>query len=124
MEKSVRLFVVLVAALALTLAFIGRAVAAENSSGGADEIKVYGLTLKDHTFSPSQLKVKAGEKFIIHLVNQDNAAEEFESHDLRREKIVPANGEIKLPMGPLKAGTYAFVGEFHEDTAKGTIVVE
>jgi len=125
MEKTVRVFVVGVAALALTLAFITKAIAAEDvAAPAAEEAKVYTLTLQNHVFEPQQIKVKAGEKFVIHLMNKDNAAEEFESHDLKREKVVAANGEIKLPLGPLKAGTYNFVGEFHEETAKGTLVVE
>ncbi len=33
-------------------------------------------------------------------------------------------GEVSLRIGPLKAGTYAFFDEFHEDQTKGTLVVK
>lgn len=79
------------------------------------------LILKDHRFSPDQITVPAGEKFRIEVVNQDDTPEEFESHDLRIEKIVTPGGRITVTAGPLKPGKYRFVGEYHEDTAIGTI---
>lgn len=111
-----RVFVGSVAALALTLAFIGHARAEEIAP------REYTLTLENHLFTPAQLEVQAGEKIILHVVNKDDAAEEFESHSLKREKIVPAKGQIKINLGPLKPGSYEFFGEFHEKTAKGTLV--
>ena len=56
--------------------------------------------------------------------NQDKTAEEFESHDLNREKIVGGNKEVTIFIGPLKAGIYKYVGEFNEATAKGTITAK
>ncbi len=84
--------------------------------------KVYTLTLQNHTFEPAQLEVPAGKKITLHVINQDDAVEEFESHDLKREKIIPAKGSVKISVGPLKSGTYSFVGEFHEATAKGVLI--
>jgi hypothetical protein len=37
---------------------------------------------------------------------------------------VPGKSKGVVRIGPLKAGTYPFVGEYHESTAKGTITVE
>ncbi len=82
------------------------------------------LVIKDHKFTPETLNLPAEQKATLIVKNQDASAEEFESHDLKIEKIVPANGEIKVVIKPLKPGTYHFVGEFHEATAKGTIVVQ
>ena len=82
------------------------------------------LTLKDHQFTPALLTIPANTKVEILIRNLDKTPEEFESEQLGREKVVPAGGEVKLSIGPLTAGTYTFVGEFHEDTAKGKIVVE
>jgi hypothetical protein len=82
------------------------------------------LTIKDHHFMPSELTVPADQKVKLLIKNLDKTPEEFESHDLKREKIVPGGGEITLYIGPLKAGTYTFFGEFHEDTAQGRIIVE
>lgn len=80
------------------------------------------LTLKDHRFVPDEVTVPAGERFKIEVTNEDDTPEEFESHDLKVEKIVTAGGKITVSVGPLKPGTYRFVGEYHEDTATGTII--
>lgn len=82
------------------------------------------LTIKDHHFMPSDLTVPAEQKVKLVIKNLDRTPEEFESHDLNREKIVPGGGEITLYIGPLKAGTYTFFGEFHEDTAQGRMMVK
>lgn len=82
------------------------------------------LTIKDHHFMPSELTVPAEQKVRLVIKNLDRTPEEFESHDLNREKIVPGGGEITLYLGPLKAGTYTFFGEFHEDTAQGRMIVK
>jgi plastocyanin len=82
------------------------------------------LTIKNHVFEPATLTVPAGKKVTVIVQNQDPTTEEFESHDLKIEKIVAGGKQIKVVIGPLKPGEYAFVGEHHEETAKGTIVVK
>jgi heme/copper-type cytochrome/quinol oxidase subunit 2 len=79
------------------------------------------LTLKDHRFTPSQVTVPAGERFRIEVVNQDTTPAEFESSDLRVEKIVVPGGKITVNAGPLKPGTYKFFDDYHPDQATGTI---
>ena len=82
------------------------------------------LTIKDHKFTPSEIKVAAGKRHTITVVNNDATPEEFESHALKIEKVVVGNSKGVVRIGPLKAGKYPFVGEYHEDTAKGVIVAE
>ena len=82
------------------------------------------LVIKNHQFEPVELKVPAGQRVKLILHNQDSTPEEFESHDLNREKIVPPGAKASIFIGPLKAGRYAFVGEYHEASAKGVVVVE
>jgi plastocyanin len=82
------------------------------------------LVIKDHRFTPSEVKVPAGKKVKLIVDNQDATPEEFESHELKREKVIAAHSKATLSIGPLKAGRYPFVGEFHESTAKGVIIAE
>jgi plastocyanin len=82
------------------------------------------LVIKNHRFEPAELRVKAGEKIKLTVHNQDATPEEFESKALGREKIVPGGKKVLVLIGPLKPGTYTFVGEQHEDTAQGRIVAE
>jgi plastocyanin len=82
------------------------------------------LVIKNHRFEPTELKVPTGQRIKLMVHNQDGTAEEFESHALNREKVIAPGAKATIYIGPLKAGRYAFVGEYHEATAKGVIVAE
>ena len=83
----------------------------------------YEITILNHRFIPELLVIPVDQKIKLIIYNQDSEAEEFESFDLKREKIVPAQTKIKLNIGPLKPGEYKFFGDFHSETAKGIIIV-
>lgn len=82
------------------------------------------LVIRDHRFTPSELRVPVGKKIKLVIDNQDASAEEFESHPLNREKLIPAKSKATIFLGPLAAGRYPFIGEFHEKTANGVIIAE
>ena len=82
------------------------------------------LTIEKNRFTPEEIRVKAGAPFVLVITNKDGAPEEFESHDLKIEKVIPGGKTIRLKLPALKAGSYKFVGEYHEKTAKGRIVAE
>ncbi len=82
------------------------------------------LSIEHNRFEPGEIKVKAGTSFLLVITNKDKGPEEFESRDLRIEKVIPAGKTIRLKMPALKPGSYSFVGEYHENTAKGRILAE
>ena len=82
------------------------------------------LTIENHRFAPEEITVEAGASFVLVISNKDATAEEFESHDLRIEKVIPAGKTLRLRMPALKKGTYGFVGDFNQSTAKGQIIAE
>ena len=82
------------------------------------------IVIKNHVFDPTELKVPAGKSVELTVHNQDPTPEEFESADLRVEKIVPGNSSAKVRFGPLDAGTYLFIGEFNQKTARGAVTAE
>jgi plastocyanin len=82
------------------------------------------LAIKAHRFEPTELKVPAGQRVRLVIHNQDPTPEEFESHSLNREKIIPGGSKATIYIGPLKRGRYEFVGEYNEATAKGVVVAE
>ncbi len=84
----------------------------------------YTIIIKDHKFSPSELTIPADKKIKLIVDNQDSTPEEFESHDLKREKIIPGNKKAIINIGPLTPGEYKFFGEFNEKTAQGVIKVQ
>ena len=84
----------------------------------------YTITIKNHRFEPAELTVPAGKKIKLIINNTDSSPEEFESHELKREKVIPSNSKTTIFIGPLSPGKYPFFGEFNETTAKGTIIVK
>jgi len=90
-------------------------------AAAADSPAAITLVLKNHRFAPATFTVPAGRKVRVILVNQDPATEEFDSHDLRLEEVVTPMGRISFNIGPLTAGQYSFMGEFHAGTAQGKV---
>ena len=84
----------------------------------------FDITIKDHRFSPSEITLPKDTKVLLVVINQDATPEEFESHSLHREKVIPGNSRAIIRVGPLAPGKYEFVGEFNADTARGTLIVK
>ena len=95
-----------------------------SASATAAEVQEITLRIKDHKFVPAQLAVPANTKFKLIVVNEDPTPEEFESHELNREKIVTGKGKITVFLGPLKPGKYPYFGEFHAATAQGVLIAK
>jgi plastocyanin len=93
-------------------------------SAAAADMPEFTLVIKNHVYQPSELKIPAGTKVKLHITNEDATAEEFESTDFNRESVVLPNHSIVVFVGPLRAGTYGFFGDFHRDTAQGRLIVE
>jgi len=111
----------LVATLAAVLLLTGLALAPVPAGAADPEIP---LTIEKNRFEPAEIKVKAGAPFVLVITNKDKSAEEFESKDLKIEKVIAGGKTVKVKVPALKAGTYKFVGEYHEATAQGRIVAE
>ena len=84
----------------------------------------YKLVIQDHKFQPVEVVVPAGKKIKLVVENRDPTPEEFESHALRREKVIAGKSKATIFIGPLKPGRYPFVGEFNEKSAQGVIVAQ
>ncbi len=105
-------------ALLFVLSFVSFAA---GTALAADELTV---SIKDHKFSPSEIKVPANQRLTIIVVNEDPTPEEFESLPMKIEKVIPGNSKAVIRFGPLKPGRYEFIGEFNQATAKGVMVAE
>ena len=106
----------LVSALGLTLAV--------STARADDQPPPIPLTIKDHKFSPAEIHLPAGKAAFLEITNADSEPEEFEMRQLAIEKVIPAGGTGRVRLRPLGPGRYAFIGEFHEATAQGTVVAE
>jgi len=90
----------------------------------AENLPAFNLTIKDGRYSPEVVEIPAGQKIKLVIKNDGPGPEEFESSDLNREKIIKAGKTADVIIGPLKPGTYKFIGEFHPETAQGRIVAK
>jgi plastocyanin len=110
------------AALSLCAAFAVTALAC--ASARAEDVYSATITIRDHRFEPSELHVPAGKRVALTVINADPLSEEFDSAALKVEKVIAGKSQGIVHISPLKPGKYDFVGEYHEDTAKGVVVAE
>ena len=94
------------------------------SSMVAAKTPIIEITIKVHLFYPSELVIPANKKVKLLVINADETAEEFESYELNREKIITGNSKSIIFIGPLPAGRYPFFGEFYPKTAQGVIIAQ
>jgi high-affinity iron transporter len=103
-------------------AVVVAALLAGGAPARADDLPT--LVFHNHRFEPNRIQVPVGQKFQLHVKNTDATADEFESVDLNREKLVTPGQTITVFLGPLSPGEYKFFGDFHQDTAQGVLVAK
>jgi plastocyanin len=82
------------------------------------------ITLRDHRFEPAELRVPAGKRILLTIINADPLSEEFDSASMKVEKVIAGKSQGVVHIGPLNPGRYDFIGEYHETTAKGQVVAD
>jgi plastocyanin len=112
----------LAAALMLTVIAGGMLMLAPGPALAADPPEIP-LTIEKAQFQPAEVRVKSGTPFVLVITNKDAAAAEFESKELRVEKVVPAGKTVKVRIRALKPGAYPFFNDFNQQTT-GKIVAE
>ena len=111
----------LVSCRAVVLAF---AVLATPAVLAADDVASFKLVARDGVFEPATVEVPAGKRFRLEVSNEGKSAMEFESRELKQEKIIAPGKKATLSINALKAGEYKFVDEFHEKTGQGKVVAK
>ena len=94
------------------------------TAGAAADLPAYTLVAKDGRFTPEVLNVPAGVRFKIVLRNDGPGAVEFESLELRKEKVLAPGAQSFVVIAPLRPGEYPFFDDFHPDTGRGRIVAK
>jgi len=107
---------------ALVAAAVMATLLAAGTPARADDLPT--LVFHNHRFEPARIEVPANVKFQLKVKNTDDTADEFESVDLNREKLVAPGQTITVFLGPLTPGEYKFFGDFHQDTAQGVLVAK
>lgn len=81
-----------------------------------DELPTYAVVLRDGRIAPAVLEVPAGRRIKLALRNEGPGPCEFESLDLRVEKVLAPGASSFVVIAPLRPGSYRFVDEFHPET--------
>lgn len=108
----------------MRFAFFAAMLSFYSASALAEELPVYRLVARDGTFEPKTIEVPAGKRFKIEISNEGKGPIEFESRDLKQEKVLAGGARSSVVINGLKPGTYVFFDEYHPDMAKGQIIAK
>src|SRR5262245_32174855 len=81
------------------------------------------LMVDDGGFVPPEVTGPAGERFRIAITNRTDAAIEFESFELNRERVVQPGQTVAVYVSGLAPGRYEFFDDFHQ-TRRGMLVIK
>ncbi|KZC34827.1 iron transporter [Rhodanobacter sp. FW510-R12] len=112
-----------VGAWAVTIA-LGVAACLFASTSAAAELPAYTLVAKDGRLTPAVLDVPAQTRFKIIVRNDGSEPIEFESLQLRKEKVLAPGAQSFVVIAPLRPGEYEFFDDFHPDSGRGRIVAK
>jgi hypothetical protein len=89
-----------------------------------DELPSFRIEAKDGALIPRELRVPSGRRIKIEIVNSGTEPIEFESLELRKEKVLAPGAASFIVIAPLRPGRYAFFDEFHQNTGQGVLIAE
>ncbi len=84
----------------------------------------FNLVIKNHRFQPEQLTVPAGQRIKLTMDNQDATPEEFESHELDREKSRSRAQQRYALDRPAQARSLRVLRRIPRSTAKGRMIAQ
>jgi hypothetical protein len=88
------------------------------------EEPTFTLEFHDGEVSPLRVEVAAHARFKLELRNTGETPAEFESSELRKEKVIAPNSTSVLVFHTLDPGEYPFFDDFHPDAPKAVIVAK
>jgi Cupredoxin-like domain len=89
----------------------------------AADLPTFKLEMNDGKLNPTRIEVPAGQRIKIEVHNIGKGAAEFESVQLRKEKVLAPGADSFVVIAPLDPGEYKFFDDFHH-TAQGVIVAK
>ncbi|WP_153076569.1 cupredoxin domain-containing protein [Paraburkholderia bonniea] len=89
----------------------------------AADLPTFQLEMKDGKLNPARIEVPAGQRIKIEVRNTGKGAAEFESLQLRKEKVLAPGADSFVVIAPLSPGEYKFFDDFHQQ-AQGVIVAK
>ena len=94
------------------------------ASGRAEEDPVFRIEFKDGAVTPRRLEVPANRRLVLELHNVGGTPAEFESRELRKEKVLAPGATSTLVIRTLDPGEYDFFDDFHSDAPPAVLVAK
>lgn len=88
----------------------------------AADLPTFKLEMADGKLNPARIEVPAGQRFKIEIRNTGKGAAEFESVQLRKEKVLAPGAESFVVVAPQSPGEYKFFDDFHQQAQ--SVIVE
>jgi plastocyanin len=99
------------------------AMASVGTAAHAEDLLTFKLEMADGKLNPARIEVPAGKRIKIEIRNTGKGAVEFESVELRKEKVLAPGADSFVVIAPLDPGQYKFFDDFHQ-AAQGVIVAK
>lgn len=90
----------------------------------ADTTPTFSIEFHDGKVAPTTLEVPANRRIRIELHNTGITPAEFESNELRLEKVLAPQSTSVLVIHTLDPGKYTFFDDFHPNAPKAVLVAK
>jgi hypothetical protein len=84
---------------------------------------VFAIEFENSEIRPAEIVVPANSRFKLELRNVGTSPIEFESLELRKEKVIGPGVTTFIVFNRLSPGEYSFFDDFHPDTPPARLVV-
>ncbi len=91
-------------------------------AAGAQEMPVFRIEMRDGTIAPNLIEAPANTPFKLEISNTGQSPVEFESLELKREKVLAPGATSSIVFRRVEPGEYEFFDDFHPE-ARAKIVV-
>ncbi len=90
----------------------------------AEEEPTFRIEFKDGAVTPDRVEVPANKRFRLELANIGLSPVEFESVELKKEKVVAPGATTVLVIRTLDPGEYSFFDDFHPGGLSAKLVAK
>jgi heme/copper-type cytochrome/quinol oxidase subunit 2 len=91
---------------------------------GAEDEVTFRIAFKDGVVTPNRLEVPANRRIVLELVNLGETPAEFESLELRKEKVLAPGSSSTLVLRTLDPGEYQFFDDFHPQAPPSVLIAK
>ena len=106
------------------LALAVLALATVTPAAAEDSEPTFRIEIKDGVITPLELEVPANTRIRLELSNTGSSPVEFESVQLKKEKVIAGGNSTVMVIRNLDPGTYDFFDDFHIDMPHAKLIAK